>query len=70
MNNALDQHPLRQPVSPTYGHPERHDPANGSLLGRQVRLQVVKRWGGSEPGSRVTPTMVRGALNHDARRRS
>jgi hypothetical protein len=48
INKALDQHSLRQPVFPTYGHPERrHDPANGSLLGRQVRLQVVKRWGGA-----------------------
>jgi outer membrane receptor protein involved in Fe transport len=45
INNALDQRPpfVNQfdLISGTFGY----DPANASLLGRQVSLQVVKRWG-------------------------
>ena len=45
INNALDQRPpfVNQfdLTSGTLGY----DPANASLLGRQVSLQVVKRWG-------------------------
>ncbi|HWS66552.1 MAG TPA: TonB-dependent receptor [Steroidobacteraceae bacterium] len=45
INNALDQRPpfVNQfdLTSGTFGY----DPANASLLGRQVSLQVVKRWG-------------------------
>ena len=45
INNALDQRPpfVNQfdLTSGTFGY----DPANASLLGRQVSLQLVKRWG-------------------------
>jgi iron complex outermembrane recepter protein len=45
INNALDQRPpfVNQfdLTSGTFGY----DPANASLVGRQVSLQVVKRWG-------------------------
>jgi hypothetical protein len=45
INNALDKRPpfVNQfdQTSGTLGY----DPANASLLGRQVSLQVVKRWG-------------------------
>ena len=45
INNALDQRPpfvnKFDLTSGTFGY----DPANASLLGRQVSLQVVKRWG-------------------------
>jgi iron complex outermembrane receptor protein len=45
INNALDQRPpfvnLFDLTSGIFGY----DPANASLLGRQVSLQVVKRWG-------------------------
>jgi iron complex outermembrane receptor protein len=45
INNALDQRPpfVNQFDLPsgTFGY----DPANASLVGRQVSLQVVKRWG-------------------------
>jgi len=46
INNALDQRPpfvnqFRVDDSGTFGY----DPANASLLGRQVSLQAVKRWG-------------------------
>ena len=46
INNALDQRPpfvnqINLDDSGTFGY----DPANASLLGRQVSLQVVKRWG-------------------------
>lgn len=45
VNNALDQRPpfVNQfdLTSGTLGY----DPANASLLGRQVSLQVVRRWG-------------------------
>jgi iron complex outermembrane receptor protein len=38
-NNALDQRP------PFVNQPLGYDPANANLLGRQVSLLVVKRWG-------------------------
>lgn len=46
INNALDQRPpfvnqFNVDDSGTFGY----DPANASLLGRQVSLQAVKRWG-------------------------
>jgi len=46
INNALDQRPpfvnqFRVDDSGTFGY----DPANASLLGRQVSMQAVKRWG-------------------------
>jgi outer membrane receptor protein involved in Fe transport len=45
INNALDQRPpfvnQYDLTSGTLGY----DPANASLLGRQVSLLVVKRWG-------------------------
>jgi len=50
INNALDR---RAPFVNQFDLPSGtlgYDPANASLLGRQVSLQVVKRWGG-EPGS-------------------
>ena len=44
INNALDQRPpfvnQFELTSGTFGY----DPANASLLGRQVSLQVVKHW--------------------------
>ena len=45
INNALDQRP---PFVNQFDLPSGtlgYDPANASLLGRQVSLQVVKRWG-------------------------
>jgi len=46
INNALDQRPpfvnrFNLDDSGTFGY----DPANASLLGRQVSMQAVKRWG-------------------------
>jgi iron complex outermembrane receptor protein len=46
INNALDQRPpfvnqFNLDYSGTFGY----DPANATLLGREVSLQVVKRWG-------------------------
>ncbi len=46
INNALDRRPpfvnrFNLDESGTFGY----DPANASLLGRQVSLQIVKRWG-------------------------
>ena len=50
INNALDERPpfVNQYEMPTGGVDSGalgYDPANASLLGRQVSLQVVKRWG-------------------------
>jgi outer membrane receptor protein involved in Fe transport len=46
INNALDQRPpfVNQFILDDSGT-SGYDPANASLLGRQVSLQVVKRWG-------------------------
>jgi len=50
INNALDERPpfvnqYEMPTGSVGSGALGYDPANASLLGRQVSLQVVKRWG-------------------------
>jgi outer membrane receptor protein involved in Fe transport len=64
INNALDQRPpfvnRFDLTSGTFGY----DPANASLLGRQVNLEVVKRWGALSL-LYVSQTIGRGALGQE-----
>jgi len=45
MNNALDQRPPFVNQFDLFSGTLGYDPANATLLGREVSLQVVKRWG-------------------------
>ena len=69
INNALDQRPpfvnRYYQDSGTLGY----DPANASLLGRQISLLVAKQWGALS-ARRVKPTVVRCPSSDDDRRPS